>query len=349
MKLFLNLLEMEIPSIESLALDDKKRLLKLWSQLSKLSVTQGVRFFGAGDKLHLVDGADQLAKEFRKRKPGTYSFSDVKDLINQEAQVDWSIGIRKAYLTVKAECESSAEHISSLSRELVVLNQILVSTVMEGKVATPFSFLRTPGVQFKLTRPPRSLGTLAIDSIVDIIYLTASCGPEDQEIIDLFKSKDLPTGVRRSSVDNFLVVEWGDVTERSVSSILSERYRWLIEEGKFAIDSTFNSIGDKEFALWEPIPTREFTGYSAFNGKATKAVVFDEPEEIVELLEQLRKILVAGKTSKGNPVNEITLIVPSRESALSLHPLATRYGMPVVYVGDDNRLWNPFPPEYENA
>src|SRR5260370_10604494 len=144
MKPFLNLLEMEIPSIESLNLGDKKRLLRLWSQLATLRTVQEAKFFGSGNKLRPIESVDQLAQGFRKIKPGTCSFADVKDLTRQEAHLHWSIGIRKAFLTVTVECESSAEGIVNLSDELLVLNQILLSAVSHGKVASPFSFLMAP-------------------------------------------------------------------------------------------------------------------------------------------------------------------------------------------------------------
>ena len=142
-------------------------------------------------------------------------------------------------------------------------------------------------------------------------------------------------------------IVWGDATKQPISSILSARYAWLAHTGAFAIKSTFNESGDKEFGLWQSRPTRDFTAYSSFDGRAVKAVVFDEPEDVLETIEGLSNILKAGKTSSGDPVKEITLTAPSRDSAVRLRDLAERFHMRVVYVGEDKKLWDPFPPEYE--
>jgi hypothetical protein len=101
--------------------------------------------------------------------------------------------------------------------------------------------------------------------------------------------------------------------------------------------------------LSESKRTREFTAYSSFDGRAVKGIVVDRPEDAIETMEHMRDILKAGQTAEGESVSGVTLILPSRESAVMLHPLATSYGLGVVYVGEDNRLWNPFPPEYDPA
>jgi len=349
MKPFLNLLEMEIPSVKSLRLSDKKHLLNLQAKVAKLRSVRGVSFFGPEDRLKPLQSIEQLIATFKNGKPDTYSFADAKDPTGSEAHVHWEIGIRKAFLTITAELEASAETMVELSNELLLVNQILLSAVPDGNVAMPFSFLRLPGTKFKKSQPPRFLGKLVPDSIVDIVYLKTKVDSDEQRIIDQLKSKSVPGTAERIVVDDFVVIRWGDLTKESPAFILARRYQWLVEGGEFGIHDSYNAAGDKEFALWQPVPTPEFTGYSPFDGRATKAVVFDEPSEVVDILEQMQRILASGKNSAGDRVTAIMLIVPSREAALALHPSAQRYGMGVIYVGDDSKLWNPFPAETETA
>src|SRR5205823_11173846 len=119
-----------------------------------LTTVQGVKCFGASDSLQRIESVDQLAKEFRKRKVTSYSFSDVKSLTAQKANLHWKVGIRRALLTVSLECELAVDRAHEITSELVTLNDVFLSSVAEGKVVVPFSFLRTPGVEFKLPRPP---------------------------------------------------------------------------------------------------------------------------------------------------------------------------------------------------
>jgi hypothetical protein len=231
--------------------------------------------------------------------------------------------------------------------ELVTLNEILLDFIEGGEVGIPFSFLEAPGLSFKLTRPPRFFRRLSYNSLVDIIHLKSSYKAEEQEIVNQLKASDPVPGSDRIFKGDLLIVKWGDLKQQPAETILARRYAWYAEHGSLPVDSSFNALGDKEFALWNAQPTRELSGYSSFNKKAIKAGVFDTPDEAVELLESLRRMLDAGETVEGYPVREITLVVPSRESAIELQPLANRYGISVIYAGNDNKLWNPFPPEYE--
>jgi hypothetical protein len=350
MKVALELFAMSIPSIESLGLAAESQLLKLWSQLRGLTTTAGLAFFGRTDELKPIQSTKQLAGEFRKKNVGLFSFADVKNLAGAtQPRLHWRVGITRALVTAIGERESVVEEMHTMVNELVALNRIVLSSISGASVAVPFSFLRIPSLSFKRTRPPRFLGRLRTDSIVDLVYPNAVYSREEQLIINQLKANDSVVPARRTLQDDILVVEWGDITRQPAETILTQRYAWYVERGNFPIDSSYNSIGDEEFALWQGKPTRQLTSYSEFNRKATKALVFDRPENVVEVLEELQGILASGKTIEGYPVDDITLILPSRESAIEIRPLANQYAMSVVYVGEDNRLWNPFPPEYEHA
>jgi hypothetical protein len=343
---FLSFLRINIGSIKNLNLSDQKQLLKIWSEIKDMETIKGVKYFGRGESLRPVSSVDQLVAEFQKQKAESYSFSDVKRPAEPDMARLWSIGIRRSLLILNMKGSFPAERIRAIIDELLALHRILLGAVSDG-VDIPFSSLRTPNLGFQLARPPRDFESLVEDSIADLIYLKGQTRPENQHIVDLLRSATLPESAERSDDGEFVLIVWGDVTKQPVSSILSTRYAWLAQTGEFGIKSGFNESGDKEFGLWNSKPTRDFTAYSSFDGRAAKAVAFDEPEEALETIEKLSNILKAGKTSSGETVVEITLVVPTRESALRLHDLAVRFHMRVVYVGEDKGLWDASPSEYE--
>lgn len=345
MKFLLRLFELKIASIDSLKLDDRDRLSILWSQLKGLTTVAGVKFFGSGERLKPIESVDQLVKEFGKRKVESYTFADAKN--EEDAKSRWSVGIRRTLVTVSLVYELSPDRFDTLTSELITLNEILLASIGDCEVAVPFSFLEVPGVKFKLPRPPRFFGRIAKNSLVDVIHLKSVYKPEEQEIVNQLKEADPFVGVQRVFKGDLLRIKWGDLKQQPAEAILAQRYSWYAERGNLAVDSSFNSNGDKEFALLDAKPTQELTTYSSFSKKGTKGLVFDKPEEVTELLKSLHGILEAGMTVEGYPVDEISLVLPSRESAIDLRPLASRYGMQVVYVGNDDKLWNPFPLEYE--
>ena len=349
MKIHLALLQAIIPSIDSLRLSDRSRVLGIWEKIKTSKTVDGVKYFGAGESLKPLDGVDSLVKEFSKKRVESYTFSDVKCAIHQQGRMNWRISIRRSLFAATLQAVVPDELVHGFAEELIALNRILLTEIPDAKVENPFSALRVPEARYDVTRPPRSFGILAPDSIFDVIYLKSQLNPERQAVVDQLLSRSLPEGAARKTAGDFITIVWGDFSKLSVSSILSRRYAWLAESGAFPIDSSFNSIGDKEFGLLQSKRTREFTAYSSFDGRAVKGIVADRPEDAIETMEHLREILNAGQTAEGEGVSGITLILPSRESAVMLHPLATSYGLGVVYVGEDNKLWNPFPPEYDPA
>jgi hypothetical protein len=348
MKFTLELFEIGIDSIDSLKLYERQRLLKLWYQVKELTTVAEVKFFGTGDKLKPIS-MDQLLKVFGKRKAQIHRFADVKNVRTENPRCRWAFIIRQDYVGADLYYESSPEKYNTLTSELVTLNEILLTSIEGGKVRIPFSSLGAPDVHFKVTRPPRFFRRISPDSLVDLIYLESVYMSDDQQIIERLKNDELIEGAERVFKGNLLLIKWGDIRQQPAETILAKRYSWLAEHLDLPIDESFNSIGDKEFALWEAEQTKQLTAYSSFSKKGAKAVVFDEvDEELESLIKGLHKILVSGKTVEGYPIEEITLITPSRESAVKLRPLANKYQMRVVYVGTDDRLWDPFPPEYDD-
>ncbi len=347
MRIVLRFFEFEIPSIESLQLSDKMRLLNIWSAIKELSSVSGIMFFGSSNKLTKIENVDYLVKEFAKKKVERYAFCDVKDLSKFLPQIHWDIGIRKKLFTVSLVCHSTIEKMESLISEIVEVNHILLTSIVWNQILFPFSYLELPDINFELPRPPRNFGRFSKNSLVDIFHLKSSFRDEELKIIHELQQGSLIEGSDRIITGDMLIVSWGKHKKHTLESILAKRYLWYAEHGNLPIDSSFNMLGDKEFALWDAKPTKELTFYSPFNRKGCKAVVFDNIEQITKLVYSLNNMLKSGKTIEGYPIEGITMITPSRESAIALYPVASQYGMNVVYVGVDNKLWDPFPTHYE--
>jgi hypothetical protein len=345
MRILLKSFAIRVPSIASLRLGDPERLSEIWPRVRELHAAAGVRFFGAGDRLKRIDGIGQLAAEFRKHKVERYSFADVSNLQRGEPQTVWAVGLRRTLLTVTAECEADQGQIETLTTDLLRVNDLLLSSVEGADPEGSWSAIRLPDAVFSIPSPSRDLGRVPHDAVVDVIHARASYREEEREVVRrLIADDSLPAAVRARHGD-LLVVRWGDPRRETVETILERRLAWISENGGMPLDSSFNELGDEEFALWNAVATSELTFYSAASEEGAKGVVFDSPddEDLVETLEHLHGMLASGKTAEGLPLRRITLITPSREDAVALHPSASGYGMPVVYVGADNRFWNPFP------
>jgi hypothetical protein len=235
----------------------------------------------------------------------------------------------------------------ALTLDLVALNQVLIEAIPKGKVASAFSVLELPHVDFTPPPPSRVLGSLAQNGVVDAAYLKTESDKAERTRIERLKTAQLPDGAQRVMKSGFVVVTWGDLTKETPEAVLGKRFQWYTKYGDLPVSSEFNEHGDREYALWNAKRTKGLTAYSEFDKEGAKALVFDSPEEaqVTELIGRLDRMLTSGKTAEGFPIRKITLIVPTRDAAVALHPAASRHRMRVVYVGKDERLWDPFPGE----
>lgn len=333
--------EFGIPSIESLRLFQPERLLELWSRLQKLTALRGVKFFGHTSRLRSIANAEQIAQGFANKEAQSYSFSDTRHLRDPDMKYHWNLGIRKRLLSVEAFCEVPPDEVDTLIQDLLTLNGVLMSSIEGGVVSNPFSCVAVPGLRFTLPRPPRSLGRIPFNSIVDVIHLRSNPTAQESVVLNKLKGEMMPGG-------DVVLVKWGDVRREPPSKILARRYAWYCEHGAFPVDTSFNMVGDKEVAFWGAVSTKELTMYSASLRGGAKAIVGGpDDEDVCILVAELGRMVASGKTVEGHPLDGVTLLTPSREDALALHDLASGHGLSVAYVGVDDKLWNPFPVEYE--
>jgi len=347
MRFVLRLFAFEIESIQSLRLDDADRLVQLWSRIEGMRVMSGLDSFGAADRLKPIR-VDALVKEFARHKATSYSFADVANLATGEPNNLWSVGLRPRLVTVTGAYVAADREAETVAGELVTLARLALDERDRFRAtATPFACLDLVDVRFTLTRPPRFFGRLSTNSLVDVVFLGAALQPDEEGVVRQLAEGELVPGATRQQRDDLLVVTWGDLSRARAEDILAQRYAWYADRAGFPLDSRFNAAGDKEFALWNPSPSQQLTGYSVGSQTGMKALVFDAPDEVVDDLDDLAALIAAGTTAEGYPIQGVAVVAPSREAAVQLRPLAAARGLSVAYVGDDNRLWNPFPSEYE--
>jgi hypothetical protein len=339
----LRLLELRIPSIESLRLADRERLNMLRGQVETFSTMTGVRFFGAGDRLKPLSDVDQLVQEFGKYKADSYVFADAQDLRREDPGVKWSIGIRRALLTVTVVVDAQPSDLANLADELIALDTLLVAAVTDAEVDRPFSFLEILDTDFEPMDTPRFPTKLSALSVVDLVHLDRVDDEADHILVEALRSGELIPGAKRAVRDDLLIVRWIGEPAGPLDEILGARHAWYSHHAVPAAKGSLDQRSDTEFVLEGDTETAGLTAYSALDKRGAKAVVFDSPEEVREILDELRQVLDAGRMSDGRLIDEITLITPTRDDALRLRPVAESYGMDVVYVGDDDRLWNPSP------
>ena len=345
----LRLCELRIPSIPSLRLDDEARLREIWSRLKPLKQVPTSLFFGTGDRLKPATSIEPLVKEFAHHRADSYSFADVRDLSRNDPSIHLRLGIRRALLGVTLSIACTPADARDLADDLVRLNRVLFASVDDAVVDGPFSFVEVLDLPFALSRPPRRFGRLSHRSIADAVLLEAEMTSDDAAIVDALQHVPLPSGASRYVDEDFLVITWGDPVRRPVESILEQRYAWYTQNCDLPIDTIYNDLGDREVGISDLAPSEGLTAYSPTAAKAMKALVFDLPEDVREDLARLRQMLDAGRTPAGQPLHHVTLLLPSRDDAIQLEPLATEYGMGVAYVDADNRLWDPFPSEFTGA
>jgi hypothetical protein len=338
MTFLLRLFSLDIESIESLGLDNLDRLSSLAEKVREFDVARGVDYFGRGDRLKEFD-AERIASELGK--PGSYTFADVPDPSEARPKIEWTLGLREGMVSVSAVVEAEPGHQDSLRQELVQLNELLLDSVSEFDVGQPFSVLDAIEVDFEPSGAPRYFGRIPARSLVDIVYVPGPFEGPENAVVESLRDGNLIDEALREVVGDLLVVTWGNVESQPVEEILAARYAWYVEQGEIPKEQAENEHGDSEFALYQPKRTSQLTGYSELDKTGMKGVVFDDPEEVEATLEDLGAILESGTTAEGHPVDEIAVVVPRREQALELRPLAERYGLRVAYVGVDDRLWEP--------
>src|ERR1700743_1839696 len=71
--------------------------------------------------------------------------------------------------------------------------------------------------------------------------------------------------------------------------------------------------------------------------------IFSRRQDQVHLLKEW---MDKGMTPDRKPLKQMNLILPTREDAVAIKPIADRYRFHLVlYPGEDGNFWNPFPAE----
>jgi hypothetical protein len=168
------------------------------------------------------------------------------------------------------------------------------------------------------------------------------------EALEKLLQAPLPPGATREIRDDLVIFRWVDDLNdpRRVSEALVAQQKWLVDVLNPPVDSSYNELGDQLTDVTSRVESSYLTFEDGFTSQGFKAMVVHPDGSVDEdTLDELATWNKAGKLPDGSELNGVSLILPNRESALRIHPLAEARGIPrVLYLDDENRLWDPVPP-----
>lgn len=343
-------LEITFSSVENLDLLNEPFLKEVIDTFRNEKHFKLLRYYGSGARLQKIEKIEpvQLAKKISKssliylcdhsnpnKSDNLYRFLIDFSIRNSEARIMIEIN----HIELKDISNSIAFFVKTLD---VFIN------MFKGKIKLNLaSSIRLPGIEYPRIRPPRFTGRYIRESIVDIINPNNIEFDDEEKITKSLCLYELPNSVVRRKIGKYYCIDWTGNTIESLfylQKILSERERWLYENGGFELDG-FNENGDEADGLWGGIPTEYLTFYREFDGTGLKATVLNPDGSYDEkLFKELKDWTEKRQMPDGTLVNSIGIILPNRESCLKIKPIAEQFDFAkVLYPSDDGQLWNPFP------
>jgi hypothetical protein len=170
------------------------------------------------------------------------------------------------------------------------------------------------------------------------------------EELDKMLRAPMSPGASRELRGDLVIFRWvDDLSEpRRVREALVAQQKWLVDVVNPPLHSSYNELGDQHQMVTGQAPSEYLTFKDAFTSQGFKAMAIHPDasvdEDTLDMLDRLAEWNKSGKLPDGSLVHGMSLILPNRESALRIHPLAEARGIPnVLYLDDQGRLWNPFP------
>ena len=204
-------------------------------------------------------------------------------------------------------------------------------------------------------RPPRRHDFLVGKACRDVVT-RSSFQPLEKDNPEFFESclrqfeilatADLPEGVRRRSIDpDLIIIEWAapEATEVGLCEALVTKQRWLRKHFAMDREPFFNEVGDKRIVPWGFTPHPHVTLYGDGDNSAFQTMVPFDGKLDPAVLDRIRSWREQG-TPDGQPLRDVTLLLPNRNAAVSLRAEALATGFQgVLYVEDDGSFRDPFP------
>jgi hypothetical protein len=198
-------------------------------------------------------------------------------------------------------------------------------------------------------RPPLTPRVVDRGMLIDLVDERGAASDEEKKAHRALREAALPRGAKRTVSGPLTVIEWAPgvslADEEAMRTRLAEREAWLAEHVGGARDPNWNEAGDVRSGFIGGTPHPALTLYSAPLGVGYKAIHGAAPAaEIESTLKEVAGWIAVGRVDDKTEVSDVVIIADSRESAVALHPRMVKAGVRhVVYPGDDDTMWDPFP------
>lgn len=209
--------------------------------------------------------------------------------------------------------------------------------------------VRASGVEFPRPRPPRAAEGAPLGALVEVLSRSYYQGHEDASREELAKllAAPLPVGASREEREDLIIFRFAASLEPAELRLgCSRHYRWRAAAIELPIAPGYNLQGDHVEARVGLVPHEPLTYYDPDLAHGYKATVVGAGGQVdEELFAEMAAWLKAGQLPDGTPLRALHLIVQSRMGALWVRPRASQVGIAdVLYIGENNQLWDPFPP-----
>ena len=197
-------------------------------------------------------------------------------------------------------------------------------------------------------RPPRKDPQWSIGSLVDFISKPYHIHSGGSDTLKKLLTADLPDGVGRKSCGDLIVFRWVEnlLNDEHIAARRSLQEQWFSQVLGWSIQSGYNELGDRLETLWTSQHHPPLTFYIDMYKYGYKAIVQNPDGSIdEELFDEMASWVKEGALPDGTPLRQLNLILPNRESALSVRPRAKAIRIKkVFYTDNEGNLWNPCPP-----
>jgi hypothetical protein len=309
--------------------------------------------------IHVLDDLTYY-KPARSRKRSLTSFSDWRQITNipedylficntdklEQASKTLEINFLFDKVSLSITDQSTGGQVFEQLEETVrLLLPMLQKHALRLDTWSGVRLLETP---FAQPRPPRNLGKLPADAILDVIDTSVSPLPPSWDTLMEAYQTRLPDYTSAQKTGPYLIVNWAakrGAGQQALASALSDRLVWCYAHSNFPIAGSYNEQGDSLVLLLNPVKHSFYTFYIPFDKSAFKALVPSATElQAQEGVELMIADLKRGKSSDGKALSGITLIFPSRALAIQYHDEALQLGFKgTSYPDSQGNLWNPLP------
>ncbi len=219
--------------------------------------------------------------------------------------------------------------------------------------------LSVPEVSFHKIRPTYTIARCRWihNSILDIIDERHLAQDQAEQAAVVKAIANLPPFVEYKKEGHFHVLTWiNDLSDETiVAQCLTERNKWLHRYIPLKLDSWYNELGDgKTEDVYLGMDTHPFLTYYSESYDEDfevtylgfqSVVVLPDGNTDMALLQNLSVWVKQKKLPDGSPIDNISLIIQDRESALLILDKAKELGLDqVLYMDDHEQFWAVNPP-----